>query len=421
MTTLLNNTDPNNRLIEALGSAALFSDNTSASSPLGLPLNVLSLGDTEAIVYTNQSSSNGQAAASNDVASVPGALNGDAGLAHALPLDQVLSGLPVIGNADAGSILSGLDLNDLGLAPVSSAAGTTTAPLDLVGSGTTLQPVADAANALIKDVHYTLEALSHKVGLPNVVHTVTDLGEIIGLGEIGSPPAADGHSNLISDTLNLPGDILSGNLNGGIANVGHNLTNIIDGTASIVNTALFDGVYGNDPTNVLPEVLTGIGNTLQTLPLLTVNGGNNANSGLIGGIVGDLSHSSSGHLIDADVGPQQSDGLVFDLLSAPSGDGHTASVNAVDVGPSGPHLLDLGLLTGDGITGLPALSGGTDGLVGNVLGDHGLLGGSLLGGVTGGAAPTAAVTALVVEVADIAPTTGGLGHGLLDLHGTHLI
>ncbi len=403
MATLLNTTDPNNRLIEALGSAALFSDNTSASSPLGLPLSALALGGNDTALEGDQTNANGQTNTPLDVASLLGSANGEAGFTNALPLDQLLNGLPVIGNAEAGGILSGLDLGnlglgDLGLGTIGGTQAPGTTPLDLAGAGTLPQPIFDAVNALIKDVHVQLETLSHQTGTADLVHSITNLGETVGLGEIGLAPAANGASNLITDTLNLPGDILSGNLNGGISNIGHDLTDTIHATTGVVDALL----HGNDPTNPLPEIINGLGSTLQTLPLLSVNGGNNG--GLLGGVIGDLSHSSSGHLVDADVGPQQSNGLVFDLLSAPSNDGHTASVNAVDVGPAGPHLLDLGLLTGSG----------SDGLAGNLLGgDHGLL-----GGVAGGAT---APTAVVAQVIDIVPVAGGLDHGLLDLHGAHII
>ena len=446
MAALLNTTDPNNRLIEALGSAALFSDNTSASSPLGLPLNALDLGgNSDTAVDGDGASTSGQATSSLDIASLLGATNGDIGLTDALPLDHVVNGLPVIGNAEAGSILSGLDIGDLGLGDLGlgnlglgdhglgdvgpgnlglgdlglgslglgdiglgngeSTPGTGSTPLDLAGAGTTPQPVFDVANAVIKDVHYTLEVLSHEVGLQNAIHGVTNLGETIGLGEIGAAPGADGSSNLITDTLNLPGDIVSGNLNGGISNISHDLIDTVHGVSAIVNTVLFDGPHGNDLSNPVPEIISGLGNSLQNLPLLTIDNG--TTGGLLGGVIGDLSHSSSGHLVDADVGPQQSNGLVLDLLAGQSSDGHTASVNAVDVGPNGPHLADLGLLTG---------GSNSDGLAGNLLGgDHGLL-----GSVTSGGATTAP-TAIVAQVVDVVPVVGGLDHGLLDLHSAHII
>lgn len=423
MNALLNTIDPNNRLIEALGSAALFSDTTSASSPLGLPLNVLDLGSVaDTTVDAAHPGAAGQTTSLPDITSLLGAANGDSPLTGGLPLDSLLGGgLPLIGNGGTGDVLSVLDLDNI-LGDIGGGTpGASTSPLDLAGEGTTLQPIFNAVNSLIKDdIHYKLEALSDLTGTANTVHAITALGETIGLGEIGIVPSADGSSNLITDTLNLPGDILAGNINGAISNIGLDLTETLQATSNVLNNVLFGGTFpqfGNDPANPLPEIIASIGNTVSTLPLLSLG-----NGGLLGGLVGNLSGSSSGHLIDVDAGPQQSNGFVFDLLSAPGGDpGHTASVNAVDVGPNGPQLLDLSLLTGAGGLPLPGLGGGADGLTGNVLGDHGLLGGNLLGGITGGATSLASVTTIVADVTEILPIAGGLDHGPLNQVGTHLI
>jgi hypothetical protein len=93
-------------------------------------------------------------------------------------------------------------------------------------------------------------------------------------------------------------------------------------------------------------------------------------------------------------------------------------------------LLDLGALTGSGIINVPSLGGtGTDGLTGNLLGADGLvghlfggdaLGGGLLNGNIASGNTTSApldITALTDTIAT--PLTGD--HGILDLHGAHIL
>lgn len=123
----------------------------------------------------------------------------------------VLDGNDILGGTAGGDILGG------------AAGSSDVSLLDVAGQGTTAQPIFDAVNGLIKDVHFDLEALSHQTGTADIIHGITGLAETVGLGEIGAAPAPDGPSNLITDTLNLPGDILNGDLNGGIANIGSDL------------------------------------------------------------------------------------------------------------------------------------------------------------------------------------------------------
>ncbi len=182
-------------------------------------------------------------------------------------------------------------------------------------------------------------------------------------------------------------------------------------------------------TGALGPVTGLLGNVLhdvQTLPLLSINGGNNAgDGGLLGGLLGDLNHSNTGHLADIDIGPSQSNGNAINLLAAPtSGDHHTIEVNAVDVGQNGPHLLDLGALTGSNGISVPSLGGtGTDGLTGNLLGglDLGhLLGGNIASGNTTSTSVSAPVDVSAL-VHDLIPVAMGADHGILNSHGTHIL
>jgi len=360
--------------------------------------------------------------------------------------------------------------------------------LNLVGHDGVLQPVLSAVNGAVNDVNSgILNPVGQATGLGDAVHDVTGLAGTVGLGEIGVPtPASDGHTNLLTDVLNAPGTLLDGGgLGTVLTEVGSDLNDIVHsvdglvgsltgdnglvgsllGDTGVVGSVLgdtglgsllggtgttnpvtgivqtVDGVVGSllgdtgvgsvlgGGTGVLGPVTGLLGNALhdlQTLPLLSINGGNNAgDGGLLGGLLGDLNHSSTGHLADIDVGPSQPNGNAINLLAAPtSGDHHTIEVNAVDVGQNGPHLLDLGALTGSNGLSLPSLGGtGADGLAGNLLGgldlSH-LLGGSIASGNTTNASVSAPVE-INALVHDLIPAAMGADHGILNSHGTHIL
>lgn len=412
MATLLNGTDTN-RLVEVLaGSTALLSDPT-GSNALPLSLNSL-LGDS-----------------ANDEVSDATAGN-DASLLASTPLDTVTT---LLGDT-LGSDAPTADVSDLlGIGDVLNLG--TTSQLDIAGPDGAAQPVFDATNILVKDVHAQLEILSHETGTSDILHAVTNLGETAGLGNTGViAPAVDGHTNLVTDIVNAPSTLLNSGLDDVIAQVGGDLGDTLHAATGLVGALL----NGTDPINPLPDLIDGLGADLQTLPILNINGGTSAGDdgllgggglggGLLGGVVGDLTHSSSGHLIDVDAGPQDTSGLGLDLLAAPGTDAtHTASVNAIDVGPNGPHLLDLGVLTGAGIINIPGLDGaGTDGLAGHLPGSAdlagGLLGGGLLGGGIASGNATAAPVSAPLDIAALndltAPVTAD--HGILDLHSAHIL
>ena len=388
MLTNLNAHDSSSRLVEALaGSTSLLSDSNGIATGSGLPLSLASLtGDTTA-------NDDQHANASSDLALAP--------------LEPVTALLHDPLGGTGGSNLLGLGeifVDNDGAAPNASA-------LDLANANEPLQPVFDATNVLVKDIHFQLETLSHQTGTSDIVHAITGLGEAVGLGNTGVlPPAADGHTNLLTDVVNLPGTLLDGGVGDAVSQIGGDLGDTIHATTGLVNAVL----NGNDPVNPVPELINSLGSDLQNIPLLTVNGGNNAgNGGLLGGIAGDLNGSSSGHLIDVDAGPHDPNGLGLDILAAPGTGGHTAEINAVDVGPNGPQLVDLGVLTGDTIN-IPSLNGaGTDGLVGNVLGST--LGGDIASGNH---------TSLPIDIAavnDVLSGPIGGDHGVLDLHSAHIL
>ncbi|MCP9629239.1 hypothetical protein NML43_19255 [Rhodopseudomonas palustris] len=298
----------------------------------------------------------------------PPAAGGDAGAA---PGGSANGG----DTAAGGPIGSGSPIGDTGITDQLGLTSLANDVLSPLGGGTTLrlaghdavtQPVLDVANTAVLDLHNVLETLSHQTGTSDIVHGVTNLGETIGLGAIGAAPGADGNSNLLTDVLNLPGDALSGNLGGSIDHIGGDLSDVVDATFGLGNAVL----NGADPLNPVPELINGLGGSLQSNPLLTLGGTDGAGgNGLLSGVVGDLSHSSSGHLVDVGVDGIDTplgDGLALDLLSTPDGAASPIDVSALDVGPNGPQLIDLTL---NGDSGLLA---DQQGGLGNVLDLDGL-------------------------------------------------
>ncbi|MFO1109549.1 MAG: hypothetical protein U1E61_10225 [Bradyrhizobium sp.] len=266
--------------------------------------------------------------------------------------------------ADGGASSAGIDdaLDGVAGSGIGNIAG-----LGQQGDGSGLELVGPNG-ALQSEAYDSDVAVGQAIGSEGLVQTIARAATLssdplqdaagviyaVGPGAIGATPSADGHSNLASDLLNLPGNILAGNLNDGLSHIGSDLADIADAAGVLVNGVL----NGNDSLLPTSGILGDLGGGLQNVPILTTNGGNNGNGGLLGGTVGDFNGSSTGHLIDLDAGPQNDDGLALDVLATPdSGPGHTAAINAIDVGPNGPQLLDAGLATGDSPFATPALDG----------------------------------------------------------------
>ncbi len=76
----------------------------------------------------------------------------------------------------------------------------------MLGANAPLQPVAGLANGAIDGIHGVLEQVGHDVPVLNEpLHAVINLGTTVGLGELGES------SNLVTDVVNLPGAVLTGN------------------------------------------------------------------------------------------------------------------------------------------------------------------------------------------------------------------
>ncbi len=323
--------------------------------------------------------------------------------------------------------------------------------LHLAGAGAPLQPIFDDANGVASDV----------TGSSGLLHGLVDVADTLGVGAIGAVPSADGHSNLITDLVNFPGDIVGGNLNAGLSHIGADLSD----TAGAV-TGMAGDVLGGNTGGLVSSAVSGasgpatgligtVDNDLQTAPLasldggglltgsvgnpaasssgaivqvdsslvgnspnslLTVNGGNNAgDGGAAGAAIGDLNGSSSGHLVDLAAGPHGDHDSSVGVLTAQPNGGQTATASAVDVGPNGPQLADAGVLTDPGVLNIASLNGaGTDSLAGN------LLGGSAAETGAGALQPTPVATNLG-EVHDVLTIPVTQDHGILDVNHTQIV
>lgn len=347
------------------------------------------------------------------------------------------SGLPIVGSLDSpGGVLDGAgvtdsvtgtvddllhttgltggvgqDVNDLlgGLGVTGD--GSQGGILDLAGPGTLTQPLIEPANAAIQDVHALLELTSDEIGLNQVVHSVTNLGDTVGLGYVGSQ-AYNGTSNLLTDTLNLPGDTLSGDAVPSIQNIGNDLTADVHAATGVLDAA----VNGPDTLNPVPELIQSVGQDANNGSLINLG-----DNGLLSGSAGSVASSPSSHLIDVDVGQSQpQSGADLNVLATPDAGNHPAEVGVIDVGATGPNLASLGVLTGDSPLSIPSLGGtGTDGLVGTALGsvqgDHGGHGTVLP------AVADLPVLSDIASIADPGQTAAGADHGILHLNGTGIL
>lgn len=353
-----------------------------------------------------------------------------AGLVDQLPAANLLEGTTSLLGDGAGSaagsdlpVVGGL-LNTSDL-PVAGDVLNAVLPTDsdpvpgLAASGGTLQPGLDTASSAVQGVvHSAADVLSQATSLPDVLHGLTNLGQAIDPGSIGN---SGGHANLVADILDAPGQILAGNLGETIAHLGSEISDVVHVVSGLADTIVSDVSGLLSPVSGLVSQLS---HGLLDSGLPNLGGGDAANGGgLLGGLLGGLTGSGSGQLAGGNIGPVQTNGPTLDILAAPtSGDHHAADINAVDTGQTGPHLLDLGALTGAHGLNIPNLGGvGADGLAGNLLGSLNL---NLLGDGTASGHAASAPAPAPVDLGAVAhdllsPLTNG--HGILDTHGTHIL
>jgi hypothetical protein len=349
----------------------------------------------------------------NDVVSLPGSLldggNLDGGLSHigtdltntAGAADGLLNG--VLGDTDGSGTLSGL-VN--GITGETGGSGSVSGLVNGLDSGLLGNPLAtvDGGNNA-NDGGLLGATIAHLTGSSSGNAVDVDAGPQtdngLGLDVLASPNSDSGHTVGVGAL-----DVGSGGPQ--IADIGA-LTG-----ANALNTSALSGLGNSLGLNGLG--LQDIAGT-HTGDLLTVNGGNNANDGgVIGGIVGGSNGASGGQLVNADVGPNQNDNNI-DVLSSSTADNHTVAANAVDVGPNGPHLADLGVLTSPGTISIPTLNGtGTDGLSG--------LTGHLLGDTADSNTVTASPTVTAptdLGATEILPGSITGDHGIVDVNNHHIV
>ena len=331
-----------------------------------------------------------------DVAALPGDLLGGQGLGA---LSPILNDVGAVTHA-AGGLLGGVTglLGGLGgdtgapggslLAPVTSAVdgllgGHGGTPLDgllgglagggqadgigtLLGPNAPLQPVAGLANGAIDAIHGVLEQAGHDVAILNApLHAVINLGTDVGLGELGES------TNLLTDVVNLPGAVLSGNAAPAIGqvagDVGH-VAGAAGGVLGSVTGALSGAAGGQGGAGPLDGVL---GTVTSVLGATEGGAGGNPVGGLLGGLTGGGSGDAgpgTHPLIDVAAGPTTATPLANAAVLTPAADpSHTVQASAIAVGADQPSLATASLLSGDSILLPQGSGGGVDSLVGQIL------------------------------------------------------
>ena len=206
------------------------------------------------------------------------------------------------------------------------------------------QPLAVTANDVVADVHAFLEIVGHEVALNGAIHGVTELGNTIGLGEIGG-------DNLVTDVLEVPGVLLGGgDLGAQLGDINTDIGNILTGIPPIVTGAVLDlndGTYGVDLTgqNGIVADLTGAlsGTSTSSLPILGGLGDSLAIPSLGGAgadaLVGTLADSVQGVIVVAEQPLASLDLGLGELLGLPA-DQHLPDATGQDQhGPLGLGLI----------------------------------------------------------------------------------
>ena len=370
------------RMVEVLaGSTALLANSSDGLSDLPLPVTSVLPDDG-----TADTAAGPPAHSLIDPVPAANALDGATSLLGDGAAAAAGSDLPLV-----GSLLNTSELPVIGIV-LNAALPVEPDSTALAASGGALQPVLDTATTAVQGgVHYSAGVLSQATALPDMLHGLTNLGQAIDLGNISTIGTSNGgHANLVADILVVPGQILAGNLGETVAHLGADISGVIHAVSGLVDTAVSDVSGLLSPVTGLVSQLT---HGLLDGGLLNL-GGDTAGNGPLGGLLGGLIGSGSGHLAGVTIGP---------------------------------HLLDLGALTGTHELNIPSLNipslggVGADGLAGNLLGSLNL---SLLGDSSAAGHAASAPASTPVDLGTIghdllSPLTHG--HGILDAHGTHIL
>jgi len=367
----------------------------------------------------------------HEVAPLNGPLHGltnlgeTVGLGHIGETGNLITDLTSVAANPAGSAAIPALLGDAGAVSVAAETlldSVTAVPASgngLVGAGGILSPATSVLNQAVLDVHTTLEDVGHQIPVLNgPVHAVTGLGETVGLGHIGEA------GNLLTDTLALPGSLLTG---GGLSaaspvltDLGHVLASADTLVGSLTGVANAGGLVSSDGllapvTNLANTAVLDIHATLENvghaIPLL-----NDALHGLtnLGETLG-LGHLGEGGNLLTDVAS-----LPGELLG-----GHGLGALSPILGDVGAVTQATGGLLG-GVTGIVGgLGSGAGTPAGGLLAPvtstvDGLLGGhgggvgtpldGLLGGLTGGGTSAGGLLTPVTSTVD--GLLGGHGGGV---------
>ncbi|SDN52569.1 hypothetical protein SAMN05216360_10912 [Methylobacterium phyllostachyos] len=299
-----------------------------------------------------------------DVAALPGDILGGQGLGAVSP---ILGDLGAVTNAAGGlvdgatGIVGGLGHGESGIPVVGSLLTPVTAPVDgllgdatgggqngtgaLLGAGA--PPVGDAAN-----------------GLLDTVHSVVTLGNTAGLGQLG-----DG-SNLVTDTVNLPGAVLAGNGTPALGQIVTDPGHVVDAVSGVLGSTTGALPTGGDGGQGSATGLDGVLTPVTTALGSVVSG---AAGDATGTLLGSLTGGTPGEagagthpLVEVGAGPTTATPVADAAILTPTPDSaHTVQVSAVSVPADQPSLATANLLTGDSIQ-LPQTSGGADSLVGHL-------------------------------------------------------
>ncbi|MEE7455863.1 hypothetical protein MPAR168_19290 [Methylorubrum populi] len=154
--------------------------------------------------------------------------------AFALALGGDATSIPTV-LTDAGNVANATGtLIESASGIVGSATGTN--PL---GNGGLLASVAAPLNQGVLELHAQLEQVGHQnPSLNGPIHGLTNLGESLGLGHLGTP------GNLLTDVTALPGAVLAGGGLGAVSPLLHDLGDVTDAAGNLVNQVLSPAASG---------------------------------------------------------------------------------------------------------------------------------------------------------------------------------
>lgn len=154
--------------------------------------------------------------------------------AFALALGGDATSIPTV-LTDAGNVANATGtLIESASGIVGSATGTN--PL---GNGGLLASVAAPLNQAVLELHAQLEQVGHQnPSLNGPIHGLTNLGESLGLGHLGTP------GNLLTDVTALPGAVLAGGGLGAVSPLLHDLGDVTDAAGNLVNQVLSPAASG---------------------------------------------------------------------------------------------------------------------------------------------------------------------------------